>query len=219
MEFQWHSWLWFLHLLPGFTGIDSDYERPEDPDLVLKTGELSVNECLQQVLELLRDQVGVTVSPHFWCRMSHYRYTVHVHTPSLSIMHVKSKQPMNASTQNNISPFKQAAYVTGQCQYNQGWVRLAGYFKPNKEFWYYSRVLGQSSSCKDFHMKREGFITTIQSHRTSWWPLNGVWLLRADDTIDLSGDSRSLLQQKKYWFSWKKLSTAYADNTKHMISK
>lgn len=41
---------------------------------------------------------------------------------------------MNASTQNNKSPFKQAAYVTGQCQYNQGWVRLAGYFKPNKEF-------------------------------------------------------------------------------------
>lgn len=49
-----------IHLLPGFTGIDSDYERPEVPDLVLKTGELSVNECLHQVLELLRDQVGVT---------------------------------------------------------------------------------------------------------------------------------------------------------------
>ncbi len=49
-----------LQLLPGFTGIDSDYERPEVPDLVLKTGELSVNECLHQVLELLREQVGVT---------------------------------------------------------------------------------------------------------------------------------------------------------------
>lgn len=46
--------------LAGFTGIDSDYERPEAPDLVLKTGELTVNECLQQVLELLKEQVGVT---------------------------------------------------------------------------------------------------------------------------------------------------------------
>lgn len=45
--------------MPGFTGIDSDYERPEAPDLVLKTGELSVNECLHQVLELLKEQVGV----------------------------------------------------------------------------------------------------------------------------------------------------------------
>lgn len=45
-------------LSPGFTGIDSDYERPEAPELVLKTGELPVNECLHQVLELLRDQVG-----------------------------------------------------------------------------------------------------------------------------------------------------------------
>lgn len=49
-----------LHFLPGFTGIDSDYERPEVPELVLKTGELSVNECVHQVLELLRDQVGLT---------------------------------------------------------------------------------------------------------------------------------------------------------------
>ena len=49
-----------LHVLLGFTGIDSDYERPEAPELVLKTGELSVNECLRHVLELLRDQVGAT---------------------------------------------------------------------------------------------------------------------------------------------------------------
>lgn len=47
-------------LSPGFTGIDSEYERPEAPELVLKTGELSVNECLHQVLEMLREQVSVT---------------------------------------------------------------------------------------------------------------------------------------------------------------
>lgn len=44
--------------MPGFTGIDSEYERPERPELVLKTGELSVNECLHQVLDLLKEQVG-----------------------------------------------------------------------------------------------------------------------------------------------------------------
>lgn len=43
--------------LTGFTGIDSQYERPEAAELVLKTGELSVNECIHQLLELLRDQV------------------------------------------------------------------------------------------------------------------------------------------------------------------
>lgn len=51
---------WDGFLSTGFTGIDSEYERPEEPDLVLKTGELTVNECLQQVLELLMDQVGNT---------------------------------------------------------------------------------------------------------------------------------------------------------------
>uniref|UniRef100_A0A669CKV7 3'-phosphoadenosine 5'-phosphosulfate synthase 2a n=1 Tax=Oreochromis niloticus TaxID=8128 RepID=A0A669CKV7_ORENI len=42
--------------IKGFTGIDSEYERPERPELVLKTGELSVNECLHQVLDLLKQQ-------------------------------------------------------------------------------------------------------------------------------------------------------------------
>ena len=46
--------------LQGFTGIDSLYESPEASDLVLKTGELTVNECIDQVLELLREQVGIT---------------------------------------------------------------------------------------------------------------------------------------------------------------
>uniref|UniRef100_A0A8C5I1A4 Bifunctional 3'-phosphoadenosine 5'-phosphosulfate synthase 2-like n=1 Tax=Gouania willdenowi TaxID=441366 RepID=A0A8C5I1A4_GOUWI len=44
--------------IKGFTGIDSDYECPNKPDLVLETGELTVNECLQQVLKLLIKQVG-----------------------------------------------------------------------------------------------------------------------------------------------------------------
>ncbi|XP_062319766.1 bifunctional 3'-phosphoadenosine 5'-phosphosulfate synthase 2-like [Osmerus eperlanus] len=42
--------------IKGFTGIDSEYEHPNTPDLVLKTGDLTVNECIQQVVELLREQ-------------------------------------------------------------------------------------------------------------------------------------------------------------------
>ncbi|CAL1577543.1 unnamed protein product [Knipowitschia caucasica] len=41
--------------IKGFTGIDSDYERPEAPDLVLKTAELGVAECLHQMVDLLRE--------------------------------------------------------------------------------------------------------------------------------------------------------------------
>uniref|UniRef100_A0A672PB36 Bifunctional 3'-phosphoadenosine 5'-phosphosulfate synthase 2-like n=1 Tax=Sinocyclocheilus grahami TaxID=75366 RepID=A0A672PB36_SINGR len=52
----------FYHV--GFTGIDSDYEKPEAPELVLKTGELTVNDCIQQLVDLLKEQdivpTGVT---------------------------------------------------------------------------------------------------------------------------------------------------------------
>ncbi|NP_997727.1 bifunctional 3'-phosphoadenosine 5'-phosphosulfate synthase 2b isoform X1 [Danio rerio] len=50
--------------IKGFTGIDSDYEKPEAPELVLKTGELTVNDCIHQVVDLLKEQdivpTGVT---------------------------------------------------------------------------------------------------------------------------------------------------------------
>ncbi|KAG5267011.1 hypothetical protein AALO_G00238830 [Alosa alosa] len=42
--------------IKGFTGIDSDYESPDAPELVLKTGELTVNECIQEVVDLLKAQ-------------------------------------------------------------------------------------------------------------------------------------------------------------------
>ncbi len=40
--------------LPNFPGVSAVYEPPEDPDLVLDTGELSVDECVSAVLELLK---------------------------------------------------------------------------------------------------------------------------------------------------------------------
>lgn len=47
-----------LFRFAGFTGIDSDYEKPEMPELVLKTNLSSVSDCVQQVVELLQEQVG-----------------------------------------------------------------------------------------------------------------------------------------------------------------
>ncbi|XP_072786959.1 bifunctional 3'-phosphoadenosine 5'-phosphosulfate synthase 2 isoform X1 [Taeniopygia guttata] len=42
--------------IKGFTGIDSEYEKPKAPELVLKTNIASVSECIQQVVELLQAQ-------------------------------------------------------------------------------------------------------------------------------------------------------------------
>lgn len=40
--------------IPEFTGISSPYESPENPELILNTGEDSLDTCVAQVLELLR---------------------------------------------------------------------------------------------------------------------------------------------------------------------
>lgn len=74
----------------GFTGIDSDYEKPETPELVLKTNLSSVSDCVQQVVELLQEQVGRLTFFSFslfkkylirsWkiiCLLKHSFYSVH----------------------------------------------------------------------------------------------------------------------------------------------
>eukprot|EP00062_Callorhinchus_milii_P021544 gi/632978420/ref/XP_007905903.1/ PREDICTED: bifunctional 3'-phosphoadenosine 5'-phosphosulfate synthase 1 [Callorhinchus milii] len=50
--------------IKGFTGIDSEYEKPEAPELVLKTDVCSVNECVQQVVELLQERDIVPVDAY-----------------------------------------------------------------------------------------------------------------------------------------------------------
>lgn len=40
--------------IKNFTGIDSAYESPEQPEIVLNTAECSVEECAQQVIDYLR---------------------------------------------------------------------------------------------------------------------------------------------------------------------
>ncbi len=42
--------------IPEFTGISSPYEPPEDPELILNTGEDALEVCIAQVLELLRNR-------------------------------------------------------------------------------------------------------------------------------------------------------------------
>ncbi len=47
-----------IMLFLGFTGIDSVYEAPGKPDLVLKAGEMTLDECVQHVVTMLKDKVG-----------------------------------------------------------------------------------------------------------------------------------------------------------------
>uniref|UniRef100_A0A8C8VHE1 3'-phosphoadenosine 5'-phosphosulfate synthase 1 n=1 Tax=Pelusios castaneus TaxID=367368 RepID=A0A8C8VHE1_9SAUR len=49
----------------GFTGIDSEYEKPEAPELVLKTDSCDVNDCIQQVVELLQERDIVPVDASY----------------------------------------------------------------------------------------------------------------------------------------------------------
>ena len=40
--------------LPNFTGIDSDYEPPEKPEAVINTAELSIDQCAETLLKLIK---------------------------------------------------------------------------------------------------------------------------------------------------------------------
>lgn len=61
-------------LIKGFTGIDQPYEKPENPDLVLKTAERTVEECAMQVAEMLMENVSLACT----MEMSALVPTVHV---------------------------------------------------------------------------------------------------------------------------------------------
>jgi bifunctional enzyme CysN/CysC len=43
--------------LPNFTGIDSDYEAPENPELILRTDELSITEAADKLVNLVKDEI------------------------------------------------------------------------------------------------------------------------------------------------------------------
>ncbi len=42
--------------IANFTGISSPYERPENPELTIDTGSMSLDECVEQVLVLLKNR-------------------------------------------------------------------------------------------------------------------------------------------------------------------
>lgn len=42
--------------IKGFTGIDMPYEAPDCPDLLIKAGKDTIKDCVQQVVELLRER-------------------------------------------------------------------------------------------------------------------------------------------------------------------
>ena len=44
-----------MTFVSGFTGIDQDYEPPVKPDLVLKTGSMSLSDCVQAIIQLLEE--------------------------------------------------------------------------------------------------------------------------------------------------------------------
>jgi adenylylsulfate kinase len=50
-------------LIPEFTGVSSPYEAPENPDLVIDTGALSIDESVDKVLALMLDRGIVSVAP------------------------------------------------------------------------------------------------------------------------------------------------------------
>ncbi|XP_074647363.1 bifunctional 3'-phosphoadenosine 5'-phosphosulfate synthase-like isoform X2 [Tubulanus polymorphus] len=49
-------------LIKDFTGIDSAYEEPSHAELSIKTGELTVDECVQQVIKLLQEKDIIPLS-------------------------------------------------------------------------------------------------------------------------------------------------------------
>jgi adenylylsulfate kinase len=48
--------------IPNFTGISDPYEAPENPEIALKTAELSLEECALKVIQILEDRGVLTAS-------------------------------------------------------------------------------------------------------------------------------------------------------------
>lgn len=48
-------------ILPNFPGVSAVYEAPENADLVVDSGKLSVDQCVQQVLELLAERKMISL--------------------------------------------------------------------------------------------------------------------------------------------------------------
>ena len=62
-----------------FTGISSPYEEPEKPELVLETDKLSLNECVENLLEYLSRNEYIKIQPPFRLDPLHDKHDVAIH--------------------------------------------------------------------------------------------------------------------------------------------
>ena len=44
-------------MIKNFTGIDSPYENPEDPDVEIRTTEISIDESVKRILDSLMPRI------------------------------------------------------------------------------------------------------------------------------------------------------------------
>jgi adenylylsulfate kinase-like enzyme len=51
--------MYCVFVCAGFTGVDQTYEPPSKPELVLKAGEQTVDECVHHIVAALMDDVSV----------------------------------------------------------------------------------------------------------------------------------------------------------------
>jgi adenylylsulfate kinase len=49
--------------IPEFTGISSPYEEPQDAELILDTSAASLTDCVEQILQLLRERGVINIEP------------------------------------------------------------------------------------------------------------------------------------------------------------
>ncbi|XP_050307393.1 bifunctional 3'-phosphoadenosine 5'-phosphosulfate synthase-like [Anthonomus grandis grandis] len=70
-------------LIKGFTGVDQDYEKPENPEVVLKTTSNTINESVQLVLESLYEN---GILPKKYC---------HLETNSIENLLITDNSPKN----------------------------------------------------------------------------------------------------------------------------
>ena len=42
-------------IISGLTGIDAPYEEPQEPDVIVKTHEYSIDECVSQIIKAMKD--------------------------------------------------------------------------------------------------------------------------------------------------------------------
>lgn len=47
--------------ISGFTGIDDPYEEPENPEIVVKTDQMTVEQCTEKILKYLKEKGYLTV--------------------------------------------------------------------------------------------------------------------------------------------------------------